>query len=65
MASTHGDHTVKITSCGSGHLLQTLEGHPRTPGRSSTIPTFPTLWRLDALDIKSGCGIGKPPLAYK
>jgi activator-of-BECN1-regulated-autophagy protein 1 len=31
MASTHGDHTVKITDCYSGHLLQTLVGHPRTP----------------------------------
>jgi activator-of-BECN1-regulated-autophagy protein 1 len=31
MASTHGDHTVKITCCSTGRLLQTLEGHPRTP----------------------------------
>ena len=31
MASTHGDHTVKITCCATGSLLQTLEGHPRTP----------------------------------
>lgn len=31
MASTHGDHTVKITSCATGGLLKTLEGHPRTP----------------------------------
>ena len=31
MASTHGDHTVKISACASGHLLRTLEGHPRTP----------------------------------
>ncbi|KAG7341737.1 WD40 repeat-containing protein [Nitzschia inconspicua] len=30
-ASTHGDHTVKITHCASGILLQTLHGHPRTP----------------------------------
>eukprot|EP00536_Pseudo-nitzschia_multiseries_P000219 jgi/Psemu1/321498/estExt_fgenesh1_pg.C_30068 len=31
MASTHGDHTVKITCCLTGRLLQTLVGHPRTP----------------------------------
>ena len=31
MASTHGDHTVKITCCVTGKLLQTLVGHPRTP----------------------------------
>lgn len=31
MASTHGDHTVKITDCNSGELLQTLVGHSRTP----------------------------------
>ncbi len=31
MASTHGDHTVKITCCITGRLLQTLVGHPRTP----------------------------------
>ena len=31
MASTHGDHTVKITCCLTGELLQTLVGHPRTP----------------------------------
>eukprot|EP00526_Cylindrotheca_closterium_P007767 CAMPEP_0113634660 /NCGR_PEP_ID=MMETSP0017_2-20120614/18055_1 /TAXON_ID=2856 /ORGANISM="Cylindrotheca closterium" /LENGTH=671 /DNA_ID=CAMNT_0000545383 /DNA_START=210 /DNA_END=2222 /DNA_ORIENTATION=+ /assembly_acc=CAM_ASM_000147 len=31
MASTHGDHTVKITDCNSGDLLQTLVGHSRTP----------------------------------
>ncbi|KAL3931575.1 MAG: hypothetical protein SGBAC_011246, partial [Bacillariaceae sp.] len=31
MASTHGDHTVKVTDCNSGDLLQTLVGHSRTP----------------------------------
>jgi activator-of-BECN1-regulated-autophagy protein 1 len=30
-ASTHGDHTVKIVAFDSGIILQTLEGHPRTP----------------------------------
>ena len=31
MASTHGDHTIKITCAKTGRLLQTLVGHPRTP----------------------------------
>ncbi|KAL7579106.1 hypothetical protein ACA910_019137 [Epithemia clementina (nom. ined.)] len=31
MASTHGDHTVKISCCVTGRLLKTLDGHPRTP----------------------------------
>ena len=31
MASTHGDHTIKITCTKTGRLLQTLFGHPRTP----------------------------------
>ena len=31
MASTHGDHSVKISCCATGRLLQTLHGHPRTP----------------------------------
>jgi len=48
MASTHGDHTVKITCCSSGHLLQTLEGHPRTPWTVKYHPTDPAL-------LASGC----------
>lgn len=39
MASTHGDHTVKITCCNSGLLLQSLEGHPRTPWTVKYHPT--------------------------
>jgi activator-of-BECN1-regulated-autophagy protein 1 len=39
MASTHGDHTVKITCCSTGQLLQTLEGHPRTPWTVKYHPT--------------------------
>mmetsp|Transcript_7378 Transcript_7378/g.18098 ORF Transcript_7378/g.18098 Transcript_7378/m.18098 type:complete len:263 (-) Transcript_7378:2159-2947(-) len=31
MASTHGDHTIKITCTKTGRLLQALVGHPRTP----------------------------------
>ncbi|CAB9515956.1 Activating molecule in BECN1-regulated autophagy protein 1 [Seminavis robusta] len=48
MASTHGDHTVKITCCSSGSLLQTLEGHPRTPW---TVKYHP----IDSAVLASGC----------
>lgn len=48
MASTHGDHTVKISCCSSGILLQTLEGHPRTPW---TVKYHPS----DSAVLASGC----------
>jgi activator-of-BECN1-regulated-autophagy protein 1 len=48
MASTHGDHTVKITSCNTGNLLRTLEGHPRTPW---TVKYHPTNTHI----LASGC----------
>jgi hypothetical protein len=48
MASTHGDHTVKITSSFTGTLLQTLEGHPRTPW---TVKFHP----IHANIVASGC----------
>ena len=48
IASTHGDHTVKISSCATGRLLQSLEGHPRTPW---TVKYHP----VDASIIASGC----------
>ncbi|KAK6929678.1 WD40 repeat [Dillenia turbinata] len=31
LASTHGDHTVKIIDCQSGNCLKVLSGHRRTP----------------------------------
>ncbi|EXC31287.1 Activating molecule in BECN1-regulated autophagy protein 1 [Morus notabilis] len=31
LASTHGDHTVKIIDCRSGSCLKVLSGHRRTP----------------------------------
>ena len=48
MASTHGDHTVKITCCSTGRLLTTLEGHPRTPW---TVKYHP----LESNVVASGC----------
>lgn len=48
MASTHGDHTVKISCCNTGRLLQSLDGHPRTPW---TVKYHPTNSEV----IASGC----------
>ena len=48
MASTHGDHTVKVTCCQTGTCLQTLEGHPRTPWTVKYHPTHSTI-------VASGC----------
>ena len=48
MASTHGDHTVKITCCSTGRLRETLEGHPRTPWTVKYHPTDPHI-------VASGC----------
>lgn len=31
VASTHGDHTVKLTECATGRTMASLEGHRRTP----------------------------------
>nr|CAD1834321.1 unnamed protein product [Ananas comosus var. bracteatus] len=31
LASTHGDHTVKIIDCQTGNCLKVLSGHRRTP----------------------------------
>ena len=48
LASTHGDHTVKITCCHTGKLIRQLEGHPRTPW---TVKYHPTNSRI----VASGC----------
>lgn len=31
VASTHGDHTVRVTDIATGKCVRTLTGHPRTP----------------------------------
>ena len=48
LASTHGDHTVKITCCETGRLVRNLEGHPRTPW---TVKYHP----VDSNIVASGC----------
>ena len=39
VASTHGDHTVKITCCNTGALIRNLVGHQRTPWTVKYHPT--------------------------
>lgn len=48
IASTHGDHTVKISCCNTGALIRSLEGHPRTPW---TVKYHPTKSNI----VASGC----------
>jgi len=48
VASTHGDHTVKISCCNTGALIRSLEGHPRTPW---TVKYHPTQSNI----VASGC----------
>jgi len=48
VASTHGDHTVKIFKVGSGDLWKTLAGHRRTPWTVKFHPTDPMI-------LASGC----------
>lgn len=31
IASTHGDHTVRVTEIATGKCTHVLHGHPRTP----------------------------------
>lgn len=48
LASTHGDHSVKISCCNTGRLIRNLEGHPRTPWTVKYHPTNPFI-------VASGC----------
>lgn len=48
VASTHGDHTVKISCCHTGALIRKLEGHPRTPW---TVKYHPSKSNI----VASGC----------
>ena len=48
VASTHGDHTVKVTDSATNRVMLTLYGHPRTPWTVKFHPACPYL-------IASGC----------
>ena len=48
MASTHGDHTVKVISCIDWKVKRVLRGHPRTPWCVKFHPSNPSV-------LASGC----------
>ncbi|KAL2923075.1 Activating molecule in BECN1-regulated autophagy protein 1 [Bienertia sinuspersici] len=50
LASTHGDHTVKIIDCQSGNCLKVLSGHRRTPWVVRFHPTCTGLLASGSLD---------------
>ncbi|KAI3979576.1 hypothetical protein MKX01_001768 [Papaver californicum] len=50
LASTHGDHTVKIIYCQSGNCLKVLSGHRRTPWVVRFHPVSPQILASGSLD---------------
>ncbi|XP_071940683.1 uncharacterized protein [Coffea arabica] len=50
LASTHGDHTVKIIDCQTGKCLKVLSGHRRTPWVVRFHPLYPDLLASGSLD---------------
>ncbi|CAI9771205.1 unnamed protein product [Fraxinus pennsylvanica] len=50
LASTHGDHTVKIIDCQTGILLKVLNGHRRTPWVVRFHPLYPEVLASGSLD---------------
>ncbi|KAL5699521.1 hypothetical protein ACHQM5_030408 [Ranunculus cassubicifolius] len=50
LASTHGDHTVKIIDCQSGSCLKVLSGHRRTPWVVRFHPLYPEILASGSLD---------------
>ena len=52
VASTHGDHKIYISQVKTGKVIQTLEGHPRTPWCLAFHPTLKDV-------IASGCLAGE------
>lgn len=50
IASTHGDHTVKIIDCKTGNCLQVLNGHRRTPWVVRFHPLHPEILASGSLD---------------
>ncbi|PON94896.1 Guanine nucleotide-binding protein, beta subunit [Trema orientale] len=50
LASTHGDHTVKIIDCQTGSCLKVLSGHRRTPWVVRFHPLYPQLLASGSLD---------------
>lgn len=50
LASTHGDHTVKIIDCETGSCLKVLVGHRRTPWVVRFHPLHPHILASGSLD---------------
>ncbi|PWA54302.1 transducin family protein / WD-40 repeat family protein [Artemisia annua] len=50
LASTHGDHTVKIIDCQTGKCLKVLSGHRRTPWVVRFHPLRPEILASGSLD---------------
>ncbi|RWR97276.1 WD40 repeat [Cinnamomum micranthum f. kanehirae] len=50
LASTHGDHTVKIIDCHTGRCLKVLSGHRRTPWVVRFHPVHPEILASGSLD---------------
>ncbi|XP_059317807.1 uncharacterized protein LOC132068283 isoform X4 [Lycium ferocissimum] len=50
LASTHGDHTVKIIDCQTGKCLKVLSGHRRTPWVVRFHPLYPEILASGSLD---------------
>ncbi|KAI4350293.1 hypothetical protein L6164_004761 [Bauhinia variegata] len=50
LASTHGDHTVKIIDCETGNCLKVLIGHRRTPWVVRFHPLHPQILASGSLD---------------
>ncbi|KAL2506493.1 Transducin family protein/WD-40 repeat family protein [Abeliophyllum distichum] len=50
LASTHGDHTVKIIDCQTGKCLKVLSGHRRTPWVVRFHPLRPEVLASGSLD---------------
>ncbi|KAL6191927.1 hypothetical protein ACLB2K_038316 [Fragaria x ananassa] len=50
LASTHGDHTVKIIDCRTGSCLKVLTGHRRTPWVVRFHPLLPDILASGSLD---------------
>ncbi|MQM06323.1 hypothetical protein Taro_039144 [Colocasia esculenta] len=52
LASTHGDHTVKIIDCQTGNCLKVLSGHRRTPWVVRFHPLYPEILASGSLDYE-------------
>ncbi|KAM6565014.1 hypothetical protein CsatB_025012 [Cannabis sativa] len=50
LASTHGDHTVKIVDCQTGSCVKVLSGHRRTPWVVRFHPSCPEILASGSLD---------------